>query len=70
MRNGGGNGVGFIATLYEYQTQGFLNMGFTSHKKGFVCAAVGALEAIHNSRLLRRCNIYSDIENGHALPNR
>jgi hypothetical protein len=33
-------------------------------------AAVGAPGSTHDSRLLKNCNIYSDINNGHVLPNK
>lgn len=33
-------------------------------------AAVGAPGSTHDSRLLRSCNIYSEIEKGHIFPNR
>ena len=46
------------------------NMGFIGHNKRFMWAAVGAPGSTHDSRLLKNCNIYSDINNGHVLPNK
>ena len=45
-------------------------MGFIGYNKRFMWAAVGAPGSTHDSRLLRSCGIYSDIESGHVLPNR
>lgn len=46
------------------------NMGFIGNNKRFMWAAVGAPGSTHDSRLLKNCNIYSDINNGHVLPNK
>ena len=45
------------------------NMGFIGQNKRFMWAAVGAAGSTHDSRLLKNCNIYSDINNGLVFPN-
>lgn len=46
------------------------NMELIGHNKRFWWAEVGALGSTHDSRLLRSCGIYSEIEAGHVLSNR
>lgn len=45
-------------------------MGFIGHNKRFMWAAVGAPGSTHDSRLLQNCEIFSQLEEGHVLPNR
>ena len=45
------------------------NMGFIGQNKRFMWAAVGAAGSTLDSRLLKNCNIYSDINNGLVFPN-
>ena len=44
-------------------------MGFVGYNKRFMWAAVGAPDSTHDSRLLKNCHIYSEIENGNIFPN-
>ena len=44
-------------------------MGFIVYNKRFLWAAVEAPGSTHDSRLLRNCQIYSQIENGEIFPN-
>ena len=46
------------------------NIGFIPHNKGFMWAAASAPGSTHDLRLLRSCDIHSDIEAGHVLPHR
>ena len=45
------------------------NMGSIGYNKRFMWAAVGAPGSTHDSRLLRNCQVYSQIENGEIFPN-
>ena len=45
------------------------SMGFIGYNRRFMWAAVGASVSTHDSRLLRSCSNYSDVENGQILPN-
>ena len=60
-----------LKNFYSYKKRySVTNMGFIGYNKRFLLAAVGAPGSTHDSRLLRSCGIYSDIESGHVLPNR
>ncbi|XP_046858673.1 protein ALP1-like [Xenia sp. Carnegie-2017] len=43
-------------------------MGFIGYNKKFMFAAVGAPGSTHDSRLLKNCEVYSEIEHGKVLP--
>jgi len=45
-------------------------MGFIVYNKRFMWAAVGAPGSTHDSRLLRSCGIYSEIESGQVILSR
>ena len=45
-------------------------MGFIGYNKRFLWAAVGAPGSTHDSRLLQNTVIYSQLEEGHLLPER
>ena len=60
-----------LKNFYSYKKRySVTNMGFIGYNKRFMWAAVGAPGSTHDSRLLRSCEIYSQFEEGHALPNR
>lgn len=59
-----------LKNFYSYKKRySVTNMGFIGHNKRFMWAGVGAPGSTHDSRLLRSCNIYSEIEDGSVLPN-
>lgn len=43
-------------------------MGFTASNKRFLWAAVGALGSTHDSRLLKSCDLFADIQQGRIFP--
>lgn len=45
------------------------SMGFIGANKRFLWAAVGAPGSTHDSRLLKSCNLYTDIQNQQVFPN-
>ena len=60
-----------LKNFYSYKKRySVTNMGFIGHNKRFMWAAVGAPGSTRDSRLLRSCGIYSEIEAGHVLPHR
>ena len=44
-------------------------MGFIGSNKTFLWAAVGAPGSVHDSRLLKSCDLFADIQQGHVFPN-
>ena len=44
-------------------------MGFIGSNKMFLWAAVGAPGSVHDSRLLKSCDLFADIQQGHVFPN-
>lgn len=44
------------------------SMGFIASNKRFFWAAVGAPGSTHDSRLLRSCTLFDDIQQGHVFP--
>lgn len=60
-----------LKNFYSYKKRySVTNMGFIGHNKRFMWAAVGAPGSTHDSRLLQNCEIFSQLEEGHVLPNR
>lgn len=60
-----------LKNFYSYKKRySVTNMALIGYNKRFMFAAVGAPGSTHDSRLLRSCNIYSEIEKGHIFPNR
>ena len=58
-----------LKNFYSYKKRySITNMALVGHNKRFMFAAVGAPGSTHDSRLLRSCDIYSEIENGNILP--
>ena len=59
-----------LKNFYSYKKRySVTNMALIGHNKRFMFAAVGAPGSTHDSRLLKSCDIFSEIENGHVLPN-
>ena len=46
------------------------NMGFIGHNKRFLAATIGAPGNTHDARLLRHTKAFTDIIEGHAIPDR
>ena len=44
-------------------------MGFIASNKRFIWAAVGAPGSVHDSRLLKSCDLFAEIQQGHVSPN-
>ena len=44
-------------------------MGFIGSNKTFLWATVGAPGSVHDSRLLKSCDLFADIQQGHVFPN-
>ena len=44
------------------------SLGFTASNKRFLWAAVGALGSTHDSRLLKSCDLFADIQQGRIFP--
>ncbi|CAH3115003.1 unnamed protein product, partial [Pocillopora meandrina] len=40
-------------------------MGFIASNKRFIWAAVGAPGSVHDSRLLKSCDLFAEIQQGH-----
>ena len=60
-----------MKNFYSYKKRySVTNMGFIGYNKRFMWAAVGAPGSTHDSRLLKNCEIYSQFEERHVLPNR
>jgi hypothetical protein len=58
-----------LKNFYSYKKRYTVtNMALIGHNKRFMFAAVGAPGSTHDSRLLKSCDIFSEIENGHILP--
>ena len=45
------------------------SMGFIASNKRFLWAAVGAPVSVHDSRLLKSCDLFAEIQQGHVFPN-
>ena len=45
------------------------SMGFISFHERFLWAAVGAPGSTHDSMLLKSCDLFADIQQGHVFPN-
>ena len=45
------------------------SMGFVGSNKRFLWAAVGAPGSTHDSRLLKSCDLFAEIQQGHVFPN-
>ena len=45
------------------------SMGFIGSNKRFLWAAVGAPGSTHDSRLLKSCSLYNEIQNKQVFPN-
>lgn len=58
-----------LKNFYSYKKRySVTNMGFIGYNKRFMFAAVGAPGSTHDSRLLKNCEVYSEIEHGKVLP--
>ena len=44
-------------------------MGFIASNKRFIWAAVGAPGSVHDSRFLKSCDLFAEIQQGHVFPN-
>ncbi|CAH3133439.1 unnamed protein product [Pocillopora meandrina] len=45
------------------------SMGFIASNKRFLWVAVGAPGSVHDSRLLKSCYLFAEIQQGHVFPN-
>ena len=56
----------YLASRKRYSVS---SMGFIASNKKFLWTAVGAPGSVHNSRLLKSCDLFAEIQQGHVFPN-
>jgi len=58
-----------VKKLLQLQDTQYLAWDSLATTKKFYSAAVGALDSIHDSRLLKSCDLFTDFQQGHVFPN-